>query len=243
MLPNWLWEGSMKSANLLATLIFCAFLCSAGPVLAQEIGARSVSLVRQDHSDCTNADVTARDTELVGGTMAVQRTSSGSGNVRVNLGAQPNTTYHVFLKCVRLLGDFTTDTDGFGSAMFRFNSGETGEIFAFEVYPEGAPAGSKYQSVQVNFRVPQPAVPPHIDYVGQVGDTVSFAYEGMPAGTEVAVVNSTFGKPTVEMIFPLSPLGSGSADITIAGEGVYYLLAQRETDQQYIAQTIQFYIQ
>jgi hypothetical protein len=233
----------MKSANLWATLIVFALPCSAGPVLAQEVGARSVSLVRQDFSDCTNPDVTARDTELVGGTAAVQRTSSGSGSVRVNLGAQPSTTYHVFLKCVRLLGDFTTDTDGFGSAAFRFNAGETGEIFAFEIYPEGAPAGTKYQSVQVNFRVPQPAVPPHIEYIGQVGDTVTFTYEGMPVGAEVAVVNSTFGTPLVEATYALSPLGMGSADIAITGEGVYYLMAQRQADQQYIAQTVQFYIQ
>jgi hypothetical protein len=233
----------MKSAHLFATLTLLASLCSADLVLAQSIDMRSVPLVRQDFSDCSNSDVSAQDVTRLGGTAIVQRTSSGSGNVRVILGGQPNTTYHFFLKCVRLLGDITTDTDGAGTGFFRFGAGETGTVFAFDVYPDGAPAGNKYQSVQVNFDRPQPPVPPRIEYVSQVGDTVTFTYEGMPAGAEVAVVNSTFGTPTVEATYGLGPLGMGSVDITITGEGMYYLLARLQADQSYIAQTIDFYIQ
>ncbi|MGH6926449.1 MAG: hypothetical protein ACRED5_22200 [Propylenella sp.] len=234
----------MKSANLLATLIVCALVYPSGSVFAQAVDLRSVALVRQDFSDCSNADVSASDTSLVGGTVAVERRPDGSGRVRVSLGAQPNTTYHFFLKCVRLLGDFTTDTDGFGSGDFRFQAGETGDIFAFDVYPEGAPSGNKYQSVQVNLREPPPVVevPPHIEYVRQSGDSVSFFYEGMPAGSEVAVVNSTFGSPTVVSTYPLSPLSTVFSDITISGEGVYYLLARGQANKHYIAQSIQFYL-
>ena len=233
----------MKSAYVLAAFALCASINLADSVLAQSIDMRSVPLVRQDFSDCSNADVSAQDATRLGGTAAVLRTSSGSGSVRVILGGQPNTTYHFFLKCVRLLGDITTDTDGAGTGFFRFGSGETGTVFAFDVYPEGAPPGNKYQSVQVNFDRPQPPVPPRIDYVSQTGDTVTFAYEGLPAGAEVAVVNSTFGTPRVETTYPVSPLGMGSADITITGEGMYYLLARLQADQSYIAQTIDFYIQ
>jgi hypothetical protein len=228
----------------LATLIFCALLHPTGPVFAQSVDLRSAALVRQDSSDCTNADVSASDTSLVGGTVAVERRPDGSGRVRVSLGAQPNTTYRFFLKCVRQLGDLTTDTDGFGSGDFRFQAGATGDVFAFDVSPEGAPAGNVYQSVQVNLRVPPPVVEvaPHIEYVRQVGGSVSFFYEGMPAGSEVAVVNSTLGSSTVVSTYPLSSVSAVSSDIMITGEGVYYLLARSQADKNYIAQTIEFYV-
>lgn len=233
----------MKSTYLLVTLGFCASLCSADLAFAQTLDMRSVPLVRQDTSDCSNADVSAQEVTRLGGTAIVLRTSSGSGSVRVTLGGQPSTTYHFFLKCVRLLGDITTDTDGAGTGFFRFGAGETGAVLAFDVRPEGDPPGNIYQSVQVNFDRPQPPVPPHIDYVSQTGNAVTFAYEGLPAGAEIAVVNVTFGTPTVGAIYPVSPLGMASADITITGEGMYYLLARLQADQSYIAQTIEFYIQ
>jgi hypothetical protein len=232
----------MKTANFRASLVFVTSLHAAGCAFAQEVDVRNVSLVRQDFSDCGNADVSAQDASRVGGTAVVERRSGGSGRVWVSLGAQPNTTYHFFLKCVRLLGDLTTDLDGAGSAIFQFGNGETADIFAFDVYPEGAPAGNKYQSVQVNFRAPRIAVAPHIEYVSQVGNRVTFAYEGIPAGSEVAIVNSTFRDPIVTTTYGLSPLGAGFTDITIPDGGVYYLLARGQADGHYIAQTITFYI-
>ena len=63
------------------------------------------------------------------------------------------------------------------------------------MYPEGAPLGNKFQSVQVNFRDPPPPIvlSPRIEYVSQVGDRVSFAYEDLPANSEVVVVNARNG--------------------------------------------------
>ena len=65
--------------------------------------------------------------------------------------AKPNTTYHFFLKCIRLLGDIKTWDEGEGQAEFSFSNGESGNVFAFDMYPEGAPPGNKYQSVQVKY--------------------------------------------------------------------------------------------
>ena len=59
------------------------------------------------------------------------------------------TTYHFFLKCVRILGDVTTGDEGTGSAMFTFPTNSVGNVFAFDVYQEGAPAGNKLQSMTV----------------------------------------------------------------------------------------------
>jgi hypothetical protein len=232
----------MKAANFLASAVFVVAFHAAGSAFAQEVDVRSISLVRQDFSDCNNADVSAKDPSRVGGTAIVERRSGGSGRVLVSLGAQPNTTYHFFLKCIRRLGDLTTDLDGFGSAIFQFGTGETADISAFDMYPEGAPPGNKYQSVQVNFRAPPVAVPSRIEYVGQVGKRVSFAYEGIPRGSEVAVVNSTFGDPIVTSTYGLSPLGTGFTDITMAAAGTYYLLVRGQADKNYIAQTVEFYI-
>jgi hypothetical protein len=233
----------MKSANLFAGLIFGASLYAAGSAPAQEVDVRDVSLVRRDFSDCSNADVSAEDTSLVAGKASVQRRPDRTTVIIVDLTAQPNTTYHFFLKCVRLLGDLTTQADGSGSASFRFRTEEAGDIFAFDMYPEGAPPGNKFQSVQVNFRDPPPPVvlSPRIEYVSQVGDRVSFEYEDMPADTEVVVVDATTGSTVEELSYPLSRGGTGSADFTVPSGGAYYLLAQSQADKNYIAQTIKFY--
>jgi hypothetical protein len=58
----------------------------------------------------------------------------------------------VFLKCVRQLGDIKTQDEGTGSATFEFPTSSVGNVFAFDMYPEGAPAGNKFQSVQVHFQ-------------------------------------------------------------------------------------------
>jgi hypothetical protein len=233
----------MKSANLLASLILAAALHAAGSAFAQEVDVRDVSLVLQDFSDCANADVSAADLSLVGGTVSVQRRPDHTTVIMVDLAAQPNTTYHFFLKCVRLLGDLTTDAGGFVSAVLRFRTEETGNIFAFDVYPEGAPSGNKFQSVQVNYRDPPPPVvlSPRIEYVTQVGDRVSFAYEDLPTGSEVVLVDVMTGSAVDGLNVPLNWGGRGSAEITVPGGGTYYLRAQGQADKNYIAQTIKFY--
>jgi hypothetical protein len=233
----------MKSANLLAAVIFGASVHAAGFALAQEVDVRDVSLVLRDFSDCSNADVSAEDKSFVAGGASVQRRPDRTTVIIVDLLARPNTTYHFFLKCVRLLGDLTTQADGSGTATFRLQTSETGDIFAFDMYPEGAPLGNKFQSVQVNFRDPPPPVvlSPRIEYVSQVGDQVSFAYEDMPANIEVVVVNARNGFVVEGLSVPLVYGGLGVADITVPGGDDYYLLARTQADKNYIAQTIRFY--
>ncbi len=110
----------------------------------------TTQLVRQDQSDCVNSDVQAGDPARVGGVIAVTRLTDGSYTADVSYSAgTPNTTYHVFLKCVRLLGDVTTDGSGRGTGRFTFGADEISSPFAFDSYPEGAPSGNKFQSVQV----------------------------------------------------------------------------------------------
>ena len=109
---------------------------------------REVSMVRQDFSDCSNGNVSPG---VVGGTAWVVRGSDGVTRVKLGITAKPNTTYHFFLKCIRILGDITTQDEGEGIATFDFRTNEVGNVYAFDMYPEGAPAGNKYQSVQVKF--------------------------------------------------------------------------------------------
>jgi hypothetical protein len=110
---------------------------------------REVSLVRQDQSDCQNGNVSDQDPSLLGGIAYVRRGSDGTTSVKVGITAKPNTSYHFFLKCVRILGDIKTGDEGTGEAEFSFRTNEVGNVYAFDMYPEGAPAGNKYQSVQV----------------------------------------------------------------------------------------------
>ena len=63
----------------------------------------------------------------------------------------PSTTYHLYLKCVRALGDIKTDEEGYGSATFAFQTASVGHVYAFDMYPDGAPSGNKYQSLTVSF--------------------------------------------------------------------------------------------
>lgn len=118
---------------------------------APDPNERVVSLVRQDQSDCQNGNVSDSDPTLIGGTAYILRGSDGKTSVKFGITAKPNTTYHVFLKCVRILGDIKTWDEGDGEAMFTFNTNDVGNVYAFDMYPEGAPAGSKYQSVQIKY--------------------------------------------------------------------------------------------
>jgi hypothetical protein len=106
-------------------------------------------LIRQDSSDCTNSNVNANDPSRIGGTVWVVRGPDGNTSVKVGITATPNTVYHFFLKCVRALGDIKTEDEGEATASFEFPTNSVGSVFAFDMYPEGAPAGNKYQSIQV----------------------------------------------------------------------------------------------
>jgi hypothetical protein len=118
------------------------------PVTASGV---SVSLIQQDQSDCTNTTVKDDPNRIRGGEIRVTRGDDGNTTVQVAMTVTPNTTYHFYLKCVRQLGDIKTDDEGTGMAIFTFATSSVGSIFAFDMYPEGAPTGNKFQSMTVKF--------------------------------------------------------------------------------------------
>jgi hypothetical protein len=113
---------------------------------------RQVYLVRQDQSDCTNSNVPNHDSHLVGGNVWVTRASDGMTHLKIAMTASPATTYHFFLKCVRLLTDLKTDSEGVAIVTVSFPTNSAGNVYAFDMYPEGAPPGNKFQSAQVSFQ-------------------------------------------------------------------------------------------
>jgi hypothetical protein len=141
---------SLKSGKLLVAGLVAAV--AAGAALAQTAPPfREAYLVRQDSSDCQNGNVSGQDPTRIGGTVIVVRNSDGTSSVKVAITATPNTTYNFFLKCVRSLGTITTFDEGEGEGQFSFRTNETGNIITFDMYPDGAPAGNKFQSVQLQF--------------------------------------------------------------------------------------------
>jgi hypothetical protein len=110
-------------------------------------------MVKQDWSDCSNANVDPNTPPAqAGGEAMVTPRDGGKTEVNIRLTrVAPNTKYHLFLKCHYLLGDIQTDATGRGNNTFFFNTADGGAIFAFDMYPDGAPLGNKYQSIQVNF--------------------------------------------------------------------------------------------
>ena len=147
--------GALLVFSLVASMPALAQVAAPGaasPAQAAELPTDEVALVRQDFSDCTNSDVTANDPSLIGGTVWVVRNPDGNTAVKVAITATPNTTYHFNLKCSGRLGDITTEDEGQGVATFNFLTSSMGPVYAFDMFPEGAPSGSGYQSVKVEFR-------------------------------------------------------------------------------------------
>ena len=149
------WSEGARVTSYIRALFFTVIAVASIPCLAQQaagppfgaprvpVGPPGVEipLVRQDQSDCTNSNVTAKDLSRIGGTVWVNRNSSGNTDVTVAISGTPNTTYHFFLKCVRILGDIKTYDEGEGKATFSFPTNSVGNIYAFDMYPEGAPPG------------------------------------------------------------------------------------------------------
>jgi len=109
----------------------------------------NAALVRRDFSDCVNSDVRADDPTSVGGQISVT-CSDGIYHVSVNLrGCSASTRYNFFLKCHFQLGTITTDSNGSGQGEFQFPADEVGDVWAFDMYPDGSPAGNKFQSVPI----------------------------------------------------------------------------------------------
>lgn len=142
--------------GLLSILFTCAFTATNSPAPGETPGTgdnsnqREVMLISQDFSDCSNGNVSAGDPGQRGIAL-VARGADGITRVKVAMTVTPNTTYHFFLKCVRQLGDITTQDEGEGFGTFEFPTNSVGNVYAFDMYPEGAPPGNKFQSVQVKF--------------------------------------------------------------------------------------------
>jgi hypothetical protein len=157
MRPTTRMRGWMRQEALWVVVI--AAIASNLSALAQipvprqaDPNQRQVYLVRQDQATCTNSDVPNVDSPLVGGNIWVTRLHDGNTSVKVAMTAKPKTTYHFFLKCVRQLTDITTDDEGVANMSFVFPTNLVGAVYGFDMYPEGAQAGNKYQSAQVSFQ-------------------------------------------------------------------------------------------
>jgi hypothetical protein len=112
----------------------------------------SISLIQQDFSDCTNSTVKDNPDRTRGGEISVTRNADGTTTVKVGMTVTPDTIYHFYLKCVRQLGDITTDDGGIGLASFQFQTSSAGSVYAFDMYPDGAPSGNKFQSLTISFQ-------------------------------------------------------------------------------------------
>lgn len=144
-------------SELTATAFFMAAGCTAALAQVQpsypaaDPNVREASLVRQDFSDCQNGNVSDSDPSRIGGTVVMVRNSDGTTSVKVFITGTPNTRYNFYLKCVRGLGTITTYDEGEGEGVFSFRTNETGNVITFDMYPDGAPAGNKFQSVQATY--------------------------------------------------------------------------------------------
>jgi hypothetical protein len=127
-----------------------SFLASAQKPPQPPIPVEGVKtyFIRQDFSDCTNSNVNANNPELIGGIIFVQHQSNGTTTAQVEMTGTPNTTYNLFHKCVGQIGTITTGEEGTGTGTFTFQA-PSGAVIAFDMYPNGAPAGNKFQSVPV----------------------------------------------------------------------------------------------
>jgi hypothetical protein len=132
---------------LVGALALCGISTSA---LGQS--SDRISLIQQDSSDCTNTTVKDDPYRTRGGDILVTRNADGTTSVKVGMTVTPDTTYHFYLKCVRQLGDITTDDGGIGEASFSFQTSSVGDVYAFYMYPDGAPSGDKFQSLTVTFK-------------------------------------------------------------------------------------------
>jgi hypothetical protein len=140
----WIAAGAVIATNV-ATLAQVALQ----PRL--EANQRQVVLVRQDTADCAAGDIPNVDSPLVGGTLWATQLFDGNTSVKLAMTGRPNTVYRVTLKCVRPLGDVTTDDDGVANVSFAFPTNLVGPVYSFELTP-GAGPGDKYQSAQVKFQ-------------------------------------------------------------------------------------------
>jgi hypothetical protein len=109
MVRGAIWVG--VTAVIAASVAALAQISVQSP---QDPNQKQVFLVRKDTAECSGSDVPNVDSPLVGGNVVVTRLRDGTTSAEVAMTTKPNTTYHFFLKCVRRLGDVTTDDEGAG---------------------------------------------------------------------------------------------------------------------------------
>jgi hypothetical protein len=135
------------STGAACILGLAGFMASAGASAQEAWGY----LVRQDFSDCQNQNVNASNPNMISGTIGAVRNNGGGLSVKVGITGSVNTRYNFYLKCVRQLGIIKTDDEGSGVEVFDIPAGDVKPIITFDMYPDGAPAGNKFQSTQVKF--------------------------------------------------------------------------------------------
>jgi len=84
---------------------------------------------------------------------------------------------------------------------------------------------------------------PRLNYVSQTKQNVTIQYANMPPKTRLIFVNNTSREQTYPNLSLVK--GSGSAKVPInpdMASGAYYITAQDTKTQQYVAQTVVFYI-
>jgi len=112
--------------------------------------ALTVALVRQDEGSCTNDTVADSGSAVLAGSATVSPETSATSTAAIRVvGATPNTSYHVYLKCFRQLGMIRTDGSGNAGRTFDFPTDAVGPVIAFELTPDGAPPGPKLQSLAI----------------------------------------------------------------------------------------------
>jgi hypothetical protein len=142
--------GRTSGPSILFISIAAASMAIAGPASAQSDNLHGTGgLVRQDFSDCGNGNVSDSDPSRVGGGIVISQTPAGATTAAVEIvRGTPNTSYTLYWKCQRALGTIQTDAGGFGTGSFQFQA-STGQELTFDMYPDGAPLGNKFQSTPI----------------------------------------------------------------------------------------------
>ncbi|MCI0737377.1 MAG: hypothetical protein L0Y50_14085 [Beijerinckiaceae bacterium] len=110
--------------------------------------ALTVALVHQDSESCSNDNVSDAGQAPVAGSVTVFPATFDTNSAGVRLaGALPNTNYRIFIKCGKQLGTLRTDAEGNGGRTFNYLTNSLSPAYAFEIYPDGAEAGAKLQSL------------------------------------------------------------------------------------------------
>ncbi len=136
-----------RSLLLRVPFLLCVAILALAICVPARAQAQEAYLIRQNSSDCNNSNVNANNPSLIGGAISVVRQSNGSTSAKVGITGTADTTYNLYHKCVGQIGAITTGDEGVGEGEFMFQTNPG--ILAFDMYPNGAPAGNVFQSVPI----------------------------------------------------------------------------------------------